>query len=318
MDAYEQTVSDIRDAVPYRGWLLVRDSGVRSTGGGKRFLDLQLVDRTGSIAAKYWDFEGEPPAPGTVIKVEGTGNSYNGHLQLKIARFRPAAPEDAKEPAGFVPAAPDKPETMLEELLATARELRDPSLRGIVLKLLEWANADGRLLAAPAAKSMHHAELGGLLHHTTTMLRSAKALAGVYRDLDKDLLFAGVIVHDLAKLSEMQSGSLGLVEGYTVDGRLIGHVVRGVVDIERAAAETGAARERATLLQHLVLSHHGEAAFGSPVPPKCPEAEVLSFVDRLDAKLFQMRAALQGVPPGGFSPPVWGLDKIEVYNPPAP
>ncbi|MBR1587937.1 MAG: HD domain-containing protein [Kiritimatiellae bacterium] len=315
MDAYVQTVSDVRDGLPWRGWLLVKDSGVRAAANGKKFLDLHLVDRTGSVQAKVWDFSGEPPPVGAVVKVEASGNAYNGHLQLKVSRFREARPEDAKNPADYVPAAPDKPETMLEEVLATARELRDGSLRGIVLRLLEKAGAGGALLTAPAAKSMHHAELGGLLHHTTTMLRAAKALCGVYRFLDKDLLYAGVIVHDLGKLSEMRSGSLGLVEEYTADGRLVGHIVRCVADIELAAAECGASRERATLLQHMVLSHHGDAQFGSPVPPKCAEAEALSMIDRLDAKLFQMQAAVRGVEPGGFSPPVWGLDKVEVYRP---
>lgn len=315
MDSYIQTTSDIRDGVKYRGWLLVKDATVRATANGKKFLDLHLVDRTGSIPAKVWDYEGEAPAVGTVVKVEASGNAYNGHLQLKVSRFRPARPEDGKAPQDFVPAAPDKPETMLAEIEATAAELRDDSLRGIVQALLARANADGRLLSAPAAKSMHHAELGGLLHHTVTMLRAAKALCGVYLFLDKDLLFAGVIVHDLGKLSEMQSGPLGLVEDYTADGRLVGHIVRCVADIETAARECGADRERATLLQHLVLSHHGDPEFGSPVPPKCAEAEALSMIDRLDAKLFQMRAAVQGVEAGGFSPPVWGLDKIEVYRP---
>ena len=318
MEPYTQTVSDIREGVPYRGWLLVKEATLRASANGKKFLDLHLVDRTGSIAAKLWDAECETPATGTVLKVEGAGNVWNGHLQLKVSRMREARPEDAKNPADFVPAAPDKPESMLEEIMATARELRDDSLRGMVLKLLDWACEGGRLLSAPAAKSMHHAELGGLLHHTVTMLRAAKAIAGVYLFLDKDLLYAGVIVHDLAKLSEMQTSSLGLVEEYTTDGRLLGHIVRGVVDVERAAAETGASRERATLLQHMILAHHGQPDFGSPVPPKCVEAEVLSLLDRLDAKLFQMHAAIQGVPPGSFSPPVFALDKIEVYHPQIP
>ena len=119
---------------------------------------------------------------------------------------------------------------------------------------------------------------------------------------------------------EVREGGRLLVDGYTRDGRLIGHIVRGVVNIERAGAAVGAARERTTLLQHLVLSHHGDAEFGSPVPPKCPEAQVLSELDRLDAKLFQMFAALDGVKPGEFSPPVFGLDKAEIYKaePPAP
>jgi len=318
--AYDQTVSDIRPNVKFEGWLLVKEARVRATAGGKSFLDVAFVDRTGAIPAKFWDWTGEAPAAGTVAMVRGVGNEYNGHLQLRVDSFRPAAPGDGKDPSGFVPAAPETAGSMMAEISATADALRDDSLRGIVHKLLEWASAGGRLAAAPAAKSMHHAEVSGLLHHTVTMLRAAKALCAVYPELDKDLLFAGVIAHDLAKIDEMNVGATGLVDGYTRDGRLVGHIVRGVVNVERAGGAVGAARERTTLLQHLVLSHHGDAEFGSPVPPKCPEALVLSCIDRLDAKLFQMFAAARETKPGEFSAPVWGLDKIEVYRaePPPP
>lgn len=310
---YRQTVSDIRPNLKFAGRLLVRSAQVQTAKNGKPFLVLSLVDRTGGVQAKIWDWSGDPPAAGSVFEVVGTGDEYNGHLQLRVHVLKPAD----GDPADFVPAAPETPESMLAEISATVDELRDESLRKIVRQLLDWALA-ANLAAAPAAKTMHHATRGGLLHHTVTMLRAAKALAEVYRFLDKDLLYAGVVAHDLAKLDEMQVDSLGLVSEYTRDGRLVGHIVRGVVNVEKAAACTGADRERATLLQHLVLSHHGDAEFGSPVPPKCPEALVLSAIDRMDAKLFQMHDALRGTAPGEFSAPVWALDRIEIYKPENP
>ena len=321
--AYHQTVSDIRPGTRFSGVLLVRASTKRTTQGGKGFMDLQLGDRTGTIPAKVWDWPGDPIPPNTILRVEGQGEDYNGHLQLKLRRQEPVPPEEGRTVAEFVPAAPETPENMLREIRETAEALRDDSLRGIVCKLLDWASEGGRLLSAPAAKSMHHATLGGLLHHTVVMLRAAKALAAVYRFLDKDLLFAGVIVHDLGKLDEMETDpDSGMVTAYSRDGRLVGHIVRGVVNVEKAAACTGASRERATLLQHLVLSHHGEAEFGSPVPPKFPEAEVLAAIDRLDAKLYEMHAALQGTKPGEFSQSVFGIlrngGKVELYRPGQP
>ena len=312
-EAYRQTVSDVRPGLKFAGRLLVRAAQVQTAKNGKPFLVLSLVDKTGGIQAKIWDWTGEAPAAGTILEIVGSGDEYNGHLQLRVHTIKPAE----GDPADFIPAAPETPETMLAEISATVDELRDESLRKIVRQLLDWA-VTANLPAAPAAKTMHHATRGGLLHHTVTMLRAAKALCEVYRFLDKDLLYAGVIAHDLAKLDEMQVDSLGLVSEYTRDGRLVGHIVRGVVNVEKAAACTGAARERATLLQHLVLSHHGEAEFGSPVPPKCPEALVLSAIDRLDAKLFQMQDALRGTAPGEFSAPVWALDRIEIYKPENP
>ena len=236
-DVYQQTVTDIRNGVRFVGWLLVKEATVRQTASGKSFLDMRLVDCTGVVPGKFWDYTGDAPAVGTVVYVEGLGNLYNGHLQLRVDSFRAAVPEDGKQASDFIPSAPETPESMLEEILSCARALRDDSLRGITLQLLTWANADGRLLTSPAAKSMHHAELGGLLHHTVTILRAARALMSVYPGLDKDLLYAGVIAHDLGKLDEMQTNELGLVDAYTVDGHLIGHLVRGVVNIERAASD---------------------------------------------------------------------------------
>ena len=308
-----QTVSDIRPHLKFAGRLLVRSAQVQTAKNGKPFLVLSLVDATGGVQAKIWDWTGDPPAAGTILQVEGRGDEYNGHLQLRVERQKAVE----GDPAEFVPAAPETPDSMYAEISATVDELRDDSLRKIVRQLLDWALA-ANLMSAPAATTLHHATRGGLLHPTVTMLRAAKALAAVYRFLDKDLLYAGVVAHDLAKLDEMQADSLGLVSDYTRDGRLVGHVVRGVVNVEKAAACTGADRERATLLQHLVLSHHGEADFGSPVPPKCPEALVLSAIDRMDAKLYQMRDALRATEPGTFSAPVWALDRVEIYKPENP
>ena len=315
-DIESQTTADLRAGLPFRGWLLVKEATIRQTANGKSFLDLRLVDSYGTIPAKAWEYEkGLEPSVGTILWIEGSGNLYNGHLQLRVDRFRFATPADGKSPADFMPHAPETPETMLEEIRETVAHFSDPSLRDILAKLLEWANADGRLLTAPAARTLHHAELGGLLYHTITILRAAKALMTVYRGLDRDLLYAGIIAHDLAKLDEMRTNELGLVDDYSVDGNLIGHIVRGIVNIERAAGEVGANRERATLLQHLVLSHHGKPEFGSPVRPAVPEALILSALDCLDAHLYQINSTLKTLQPGQFSPPVWGLENTKVYRP---
>ena len=161
---------------------------------------------------------------------------------------------------------------------------------------------------------MHHAERSGLLHHMTTMLKAARAIMTVYPQLNASLLTAGVIVHDLAKIDEMDADALGLVSDYSVDGKLLGHIVRGVVNIELAAQKTGASRGKALLLQHMVLSHHGIPEYGSPLAPKFPEAEVLNAIDTLDARLYEMNEALSRAMPGGFSEKVWGLDNRQLYR----
>jgi len=161
---------------------------------------------------------------------------------------------------------------------------------------------------------MHHAERGGLLHHMTTMLRAANAIMTVYPKLNPSLLISGVIIHDLAKIDEMDADALGLVADYSIDGKLLGHIVRGVVNIQAAAEKTGASRAKALLLQHMVLSHHGIPEYGSPMAPKFPEAEVLNTIDTLDARLYEMDEALSRAMPGGFSEKVWGLDNRQLYR----
>ena len=198
------------------------------------------------------------------------------------------------------------------EVRSAAESIAEDSLRALVLELLDQAGE--RLLTFPAAKQMHHAERSGLLHHMTGMLRCARAIASVYPWLNGDLLAAGVIVHDLAKLSEMDADTLGVVSDYTAQGKLIGHIVRGVVVIEKAGDKVGARKDVVLLLQQMVLSHHGIPEFGSPVAPKFPEAEVLNTIDTLDARLFEMQEALARTSPGGFSEKVWAMDNRQLYR----
>jgi len=146
------------------------------------------------------------------------------------------------------------------------------------------------------------------------MLRAANAIMTVYPKLNPSLLIAGVIIHDLAKIDEMDADALGLVADYSIDGKLLGHIVRGVVNIQAAAEKTKASRAKALLLQHMVLSHHGIPEYGSPMAPKFPEAEVLNTLDTLDARLYEMDEALSRAMPGGFSEKVWGLDNRQLYR----
>ena len=166
-----------------------------------------------------------------------------------------------------------------------------------------------KLLYYPAAQRIHHAERGGLLHHTTGMLRLAKAILTQYTWLNADLLLAGVILHDLCKTEEMDSNDMGVVRDYSREGLLLGHLVLGVNRIQEAANELGISGEPVLLLQHMMLSHHGEAEFGSPRKPMFPEAEALHWVDLLDARMNEMQTAVQKLKPGVFSEKIWSLDR---------
>lgn len=305
-------LADIKRDDRFEGYLIVRSAEQRASANGKNYLDMTLADKSGSINAKMWDGTVQPPLAGSIVKVRATGNEFNGRMQLRVEKIRAAESRDAVDMSTLIPCAPRDPKEMLDEVVRAADHIADPDLRKITCELLD--RAGGKLLTFPAAKQMHHAERGGLLHHTTTMLRAANAIMTVYPQLNASLLTAGVIVHDLAKIDEMDADTLGLVSDYSVDGKLIGHIVRGVVNIQLAAEKTKASPGKALLLQHMVLSHHGIPEYGSPLAPKFPEAEVLNTIDTLDARLYEMDEALSRAIPGGFSEKVWGLDNRQLYR----
>ena len=305
-------LSDIRRDDKYEGFLIVRAADQRAAASGKNYLDMTLADRSGSINAKMWDGTVQPPAPGSIVKVRATGNEFNGRMQLRVEKIRAAEKKDNVDMSSLIPCAPHDPQEMLQQVVRAADRIADKDLRLITCALLD--RAGDKLLTFPAAKQMHHAQRSGLLHHMTTMLRSANAIMSVYPQLNPSLLIAGVIVHDLAKIDEMDADALGLVADYSIDGKLLGHIVRGVVNIQAAAEKTGASKAKALLLQHMVLSHHGIPDYGSPMAPKFPEAEVLHTIDTLDARLYEMDEALSRAMPGGFSEKVWGLDNRQLYR----
>ena len=305
-------LSDIKRDDRFEGYLIVRSAEQRASANGKNYLDMTLADKSGSINAKMWDGTVQPPLAGSIVKVRATGNEFNGRMQLRVEKIRAAESHDQVDMSTLIPCAPRDPNEMLGEVVRAADHIADPDLRRITCELLD--RAGDKLLTFPAAKQMHHAERSGLLHHTTTMLRAANAIMSVYPQLNASLLIAGVIVHDLAKIDEMDADTLGLVSDYSVDGKLIGHIVRGVVNIQLAAEKTKANPGKALLLQHMVLSHHGIPEYGSPLAPKFPEAEVLNTIDTLDARLYEMDEALSRAIPGGFSEKVWGLDNRQLYR----
>ena len=305
-------LSDIRRDDKFEGFLIVRAAEQRAAASGKNYLDMTLADRSGSINAKMWDGTVQPPVAGSIVKVRATGNEFNGRMQLRVEKIRALDKKDDVDMSSLIPCAPYDPQEMMQQVVRAADRISDRDLRLITCELLN--RAGDKLLTFPAAKQMHHAQRSGLLHHMTTMLRAAHAIMTVYPKLNPSLLIAGVIVHDLAKIDEMDADTLGLVSDYSLDGKLLGHIVRGVVNIQTAAEKTGASQGKALLLQHMVLSHHGIPEYGSPIAPKFPEAEVLNTLDTLDARLYEMDEAIARAVPGGFSEKVWGLDNRQLYR----
>ena len=308
------TVCQLQRDMRYEGFLLIRSAEKRKDSKGNDYVDMNLTDRTGEINCKIWNWdpEAETPEAGQPIKVRGTIQEYNGRLQLRVEKWRLCTEDDPVDMNVLVPCAPRKPEDMFKDIEDAIEHFADEDLKKLTRGMLNLAG--DRLKWFPAAQRMHHAERSGLLHHTTDMLRLADAMLNIYPWLNRDLLKAGVIIHDLGKIDEMKSDQTGNVTDYTRDGQLLGHLVRGITNLNKVAEETGVTGECLILLEHMLLSHHGESEFGSPKPPMFPEAEALHWIDIMDARMNTMKSVTDKTPPGAFSEKIFSLDR-RVYHP---
>ena len=231
---------------------------------------------------------------------------------MKIERIRQANESDDVDMSKIVPCSPQDPNAAYEILWRETEAFRDQDLKRLVQYLMKAHKAE--MLYYPAAVKLHHATRGGFLEHTLNIVSLGKAVAARYPQLDEELIVAGAILHDLGKLTELDTGKLGVASAYTAEGQLLGHINIGMAEVRAAAELLQVPEETAVLIEHMLLSHHGQPEFGSPKLPMFPEAEVLSTLDRLDAQLFEMFAALDGVVKGGFSERQWALDNRQLYQ----
>lgn len=297
------------------GFCLIKTVERKMTSRGVPFLDMTLTDSDGEVGAKLWDYKEELHGefvPNDLVKVRGTMTPFNDTQQLRIERIRRVSDEDGVRIEDFVPSAGFSGEAMFDELIAVADAFSDEELKLLVKTILnEYRD---RLIYWPAAFRLHHAIRGGLLYHTLSILRMAQSVAKIYPFIDSDLLFAGVILHDIAKTQEFDVAPTGIASGYTVDGNLVGHLVRGAMAVEKCGRELGLSEETLMLVEHMIISHHGEPEFGAAVRPMFLEAEILSELDTLDAKIYEIEQACRGVEPGEFTQRQWALDNRKLYN----
>lgn len=300
-------IANMIKGATFDGFLMTRSATRRTGSNGNKYLDMTLCDTSGEMNAKLWDGLTPAPAPGDVLRIRGVVTEYNGRLQLRVDRMRPATERDEYDMNDLTPCAPEAPDVMRGRITARAEAIADEQLRALVLRRLE--DCGEALDYFPAASKLHHAERAGLLHHTDTMLRMAGHVCEIYPRLDADLLAAGVILHDLCKIREMDSDVIGVVSDYTAEGMLLGHIVTGVAETDRVGRELGVRAELLMLVEHMILSHHDLPEYGSPKPPMFPEAEVLHVLDLLDARMFEMDRELRAVKPGAFTERIWSLDR---------
>ncbi|WP_280768653.1 3'-5' exoribonuclease YhaM [Salipaludibacillus daqingensis] len=294
-------------------YLLIKIAKKGIASNGKPFLTLQLTDKSGEIEAKLWGISTEDEAifiSGSVVHIQGEVHDFRGMRQLKIKAIRPTTGMDQVKPEDFMPSAPRNKEEMLEEITQYIFDMQNAKIQRITRHLFKKHQKE--FSVSPAATKNHHEFVSGLVYHVVSMLELAKSIATLYPSLDKDLLYAGVILHDMAKVREL-SGPMGT--HYTIEGKLLGHITIMVTEIEEAAKELSIEGEEVLVLQHLVLSHHSKGEWGSPKPPLIREAEMLHMIDNIDAKMNMMDRTLDRVFPGEFSERVFAMDNRSFYKP---
>lgn len=285
-----------------RSTFLVQSKERKIASNGAAYLDLNLRDTTGVIPAKLWDCDRLPLdfEADDVVEVEGQVESYRGTAQLRIRKIQRSR-DEALDPLDYLPRTPLDPAVLLARLLERVRRMPEGALRALLLSVLEDPAIIEKFRVAPAAMSYHHAYLGGLLEHVCSLVELGDSVSDHYPTLRRDLVLAGLVLHDLGKIQE-----LNFTRGfrYTTRGQLVGHMAIALEILQekiRALPDFPASLK--DQLEHIILSHHGKLEFGSPKEPLFPEALVIHYLDDLDSKLQAMRAqyAADQERPGDFT-----------------
>jgi len=313
------------------GQFLLSDVKKLVKDNGAVYWSLMLQDASGNIEAKKWDNlpgDEETLVKGTVVQLEGEVLKYRNALQVKL-RGVEKVDQDQVDWTRFVAVAPMDPDQMRRKLELCLASIKDEDIAELAKAMVDFFLDD--LLVYPAAVRNHHDYVGGLLFHSLTMADLAVNCCRVYPEVNRDLVLAGVLIHDLGKTIEL-SGTRATT--FTIEGKLLGHISIGHAELRRIAKERGyfaydglseaekpnhpelaKRKEVAILLEHIVLSHHTKPEFGSPVMPATREALVVAMVDDLDAKMNILDKAYRGVEPGGITAKLFNMDDRYFYRP---
>lgn len=296
-------VADLADGQAVASPFLVCEKEIRTSArSGASWLQLEIGDRTGSISAKMWENFlplAETFDAGDVVQIRGRAKLYNNRLEVTLEQIIPVA-DDAYDLIDFLPHTKYDVDVMYGWLLASVEAMKNPWLRQLVSSVIQDPAVVPKLKRAPAAMTMHHAFIGGLLEHIVSLVGLSSAISAHYTELDSDVLLTGVVLHDIGKIDELRYAR---EIDYTTEGRLLGHIMLGVGLVrDRIKAIPGFPGALAVMVEHLILSHHGSLEFGSPSLPQTREAVALHFIDDLDSKMAGIRATLQGqCGPDGWS-----------------
>jgi 3'-5' exoribonuclease len=290
----KQFIDTIRIGDVVNDVFVLSEKALAQKKDGNNFLNITLSDKSGRLKGVVWDnvdYISANFTSGDIVQIEGNVNDYKGALQLVVKKMG-ACPADSVDPGEFLPATSRDVDGMFERLL----KITDAFETGYLKTLFEafWHDESfvHQFKSAPAAKKMHHAYIGGLLEHTLSMVTLADKIARHYNGIDRELLIAGAILHDIGKTKEFE---YKFRIDYSDEGRLLNHIIIGIEMIDnKLECIKDFPEDQAVLLKHMVVSHHGAREFGSPEPPKTIEAVLLNYIDEIDAKVNGIRNFMAG------------------------
>lgn len=299
----------------FEGFYLIKTSEVRKTRAGKDYISFTFQDDSGEISGNLWDaqpYNAETFVAGKVVYMRGRREVYNGTPQVNQITLRLPNDGEPNDPRDFKEKPPVNVSDVKDYLEQMMFKIENATWQRLVRAL--YRKYDKAFFTFPAAKTNHHAFESGLAYHTATMVRLADAIGDIYPELDKSLLFAGIMLHDLAKVIEL-SGPENTE--YTVRGNLIGHIALIDEEITKVITELNIPddKEEVIVLRHVILSHHGQLEYGSPVRPRIMEAEIIHMIDNIDAEMMMMMTALSRVSEGEMTGRIFAMDNRSFYKP---
>lgn len=305
-------ISNFSDGMHVRGQFLVANSGKSVTNNGLFYYTVELRDSSGSISAKKWDVLPEDEnilVVGNVIEVEGEVLKYREALQFKILKAR-IVNLDEIDYASLLTPSPVPKDELIKRFNSYVESIKNEDCSRILKYFIN--KYKDKINIYPAGVSVHHEYSSGLLMHLTSMAELGNFLAKKYAPVNRDLLITAILLHDLGKTIELEGP---VVYHYSVEGKLLGHISIMVGELRIAAKELNINSEIPLLLEHMVLSHHNEPEFGSPVPPLTKEALLLTLIDNMDSKMAIVDKALETVKEGEFTQKIYPLDGRMYYKP---
>lgn len=320
-DRWHLDVADMTPGTRVDGVYAILNPQVSASRSGKPFLKCIIRDATGRVNGRMWSIDDpilETLGRAAFVSVAGSCENFNDQIQLKIERIEPAE-VDAEELRRLLPTSQRDPEAMFADVRALLDSISHPAVKGLIEAYLGDAAFVSRFTQAPAAISVHHAYLGGLVEHTLQLLNAANVVLPQYPDLNRDIVLAGLFLHDSGKVLEFD---LQRFE-YTRRGNLIGHLMDGVIMLETYAAKAKLAGssplppDAKLAIQHIIASHHNRPEFGAIKQPATPEAIFCSRLDDLDAATqIALEAADRSAVTGDFTEQIHALDGVRIYRRP--